>query len=236
MQNRTFSSRSIRLGARLLAASTGVAGMLVLQACDDRKTDAGIYPDAESCAADKVFSAEYCAKNFQTAREEHQTLAPVYQDKEDCEKDWSEGACDEKPVNQPSTSPHGGGGSTVIYSRTVYAPHMSGYWTGVTETPGENGAKPTTRNFSYPIYKSKDGTVYSPATEQTFSAYGRFTTNPDTAMVRTVTESPRAIFVSRSSFSSGAAATTGTATPGGPAISRGGFGATAHSFGLGIGD
>lgn len=233
MSNRQFSSHSIRLGTRLLAASTAVSGALILTGCDGVHTEGGVYRNAQECVAAQVFTSTYCADNFKKAQDEHTRLAPHYQTKKDCEKDWSEGQCDQYQDAGATGSYGGGHGSSVVVINSsthggggYYAPRMGGYWTGYTETPSKVKDAPATKQpFSYPVYKAKDGTIYSPATNQTPESFGRTFENPDFIMAHSVETAPRPVFGPGMSFSEG-----------GGAISRGGFGVTARGFGFGVGE
>lgn len=207
MSSRTFSSRSISLGPRLLGFSAAAAALLTLQGCDNHTTS-GVYPNAQACVAERIFTPEYCQQNFRIAQAEHTRLAPHYDSKKDCEEDWSDGQCD-----QVSSG-----------ARVVYSPHMGGYWVGYSESPsGNDNQTPTRRAFSYPIYQSRQGELYSPATDQSFNEFGRAYSAPDTVTARSVEASPRPVFSKGSSFSHGS-------------VSRGGFGATARGFGFGVGE
>lgn len=215
MSMRHMSSRSVRVGTRLLAASAVVAAPLFLTGCDESKDGASaIYPDVQSCIDAKVFAPEYCQTTFQQAKEQHTRLAPHYEDKQDCEKDWGDGTCEaaeETPANPP---PHHGG--TVIVAHSYYSPHMGGYWVGhVTD----NGATGRT-NFSYPVYRTAEGNLYSPVTEQSFSQTGRVYTRPNTAVVSEVISAPRPVMARGFTIAS-------------RPTSIGGFGATGHGFGAG---
>lgn len=229
MTTRSYSSRSVRFGARLLAASASVTVPFVLQGCSDgTQGSSAIYKDVEACVADKVFTPDYCRDNFEKAKEEHTRLAPRYEDQKDCEKDWGDKSCQIAPDRSQTQPSHGSGGDVVrtyYYGGSggsSYSPRMNGYWVGNVADPPANGAAAAQRSFTYPVYRSSEG-VYSPATNQNLGdVSGRISTRPNVAVAAETMTAPRAAFPRGTSF---------TARP----TSVGGFGATARGFGFGVG-
>ncbi len=113
------------------------ASALALTACGESETPAGVYTGVEQCIADKQFTEADCRKAFQTAKEEHQKVAPKYANKEDCEADFGAGKC-ETPAKTSTTS-----------STSSWMPLLVGYMLGRTLT-GAPGFTPQ------PLYKGRD--------------------------------------------------------------------------------
>lgn len=79
------------------------ASALVLSACGDSESPAGVYTSVDQCIADKQFSESDCRKAFDIATDEHKKVAPKYASKADCEADFGVGKCEEGPRTQGGT-------------------------------------------------------------------------------------------------------------------------------------
>ena len=78
------------------------ASALVLTACGESETPAGVYTSVDQCMADKQFTEAECKKAFETAQEEHKKVAPKYASKSECEADFGVGKCEESPYRTSS--------------------------------------------------------------------------------------------------------------------------------------
>ena len=217
MSARQFSSKSVCLGARLLAASTAITGALFMDGCSqDPDPTSAVYENVDACVADNIFTRDFCESSFEEAKEKHSSLAPVYESQEDCEKEWSDTSCE--PVAQTQTT---GNTDTFIYLGNTqhYSPRMTGYWVGRMPTSdGDSGAAP--RRFAYPVYGSANN-VYSPITsEYVGSLNSRISARPNFAMASESITAPR-VSLGGGKFSFSAPSRS----------SFGGFGATARGFG-----
>lgn len=116
------------------------ASALVLSACGESETPAGVYTSADQCIADKQFSEAECTKAFDTAKEEHKKVAPKYAAKADCEADFGVGKCEESPYRTSSGT-------------STFMPLLVGYMLG-RSLAGQPAFTPQ------PLYRTSTGTQF----------------------------------------------------------------------------
>lgn len=116
------------------------ASALVLSACGESETPAGVYTSVDQCITDKQFTDAECRKAFDTAKEEHKKVAPKYASKADCEADFGAGKCEEAPYRTTT------GGYT-------YMPLLVGYMLG-RSLAGQPGFAPQ------PLYRTPGDSTF----------------------------------------------------------------------------
>lgn len=116
------------------------ASALVLSACGESETPAGVYTSADQCIADKQFTDAECRSAFDTAKDEHKKVSPKYAAKADCEADFGAGKCEESPYRTTSGT-------------STFMPLMIGYMLGRT-LGGQPGFAPQ------PLYRTQNGTQF----------------------------------------------------------------------------
>jgi len=120
--------------SRYVALLAMGASALVLSACGESETPAGVYTSVDQCMADKQFTEAECRKAFATATEEHKKVAPKYASKADCEADFGAGKCEESPYRTSSGT-------------STFMPLLVGYMLGRTLS-GQPGFTPQ------PLYRT----------------------------------------------------------------------------------
>ncbi|MCB1885760.1 MAG: DUF1190 domain-containing protein [Geminicoccaceae bacterium] len=142
-------SRAVRLA---LMGSASAALALPLAACDEPKQEVGVYPSAEACTRDGVYSADECRTAFDAAATANAEAAPRFASKELCEDEFGDGRCE-------ADSYHGGG---------YFMPFMLGYMMGGF---GRSGVAPQ------PVYRSRSagGAIVTSRGESVGTGFGRQT-------------------------------------------------------------
>lgn len=126
--------------SRYVALLAMGASALVLSACGESETPAGVYTSVEQCLADKQFTDDECSKAFDTAKEEHKKVAPKYASKSDCEADFGAGKCEESPYRTTTGT-------------STFMPLMVGYMLG-RALGGAPGFRPQ------PLYRPQGDTTF----------------------------------------------------------------------------
>lgn len=134
-----MSKRSSRDVKTSLLGGAGLAAMFVLTGCEEEKVETHAYESVAECSAGGVYTAEFCEENFEEAVALHRSLAPRYEDIEDCEKDFGEGRCEADP--QVVVNNDGGSNS--------FLPFMLGYMMANNTTAGASYS-------SSPVYRTAD--------------------------------------------------------------------------------
>lgn len=117
--------------AVFLGVTAGVAG------CDnaDNALQVRGYEGREQCVASGVYTAGFCAEAYGQALARHQSSAPRFETREDCERDFGKDGCEERRA--PSSSGAGRG--------TGYVPFMKGFVAG-TDPAGIQSVAPVYRS------------------------------------------------------------------------------------------
>jgi uncharacterized protein YgiB involved in biofilm formation len=126
--------------SRYVALLAMGASALALSACGESETPAGVYTSAEQCMADKQFTDDECTKAFETAKKEHEKVAPKYASKADCEADFGAGKCEDSP--QKTTT-----------GTSMFMPLLVGYMLGRT-LGGQPGFTPQ------PLYRTPGDSTF----------------------------------------------------------------------------
>ena len=145
-------SRAVRLA---LMGSASAALALPLAACDEPKEEVGVYPSAEACVADGVYTAQECGAAFDTATAANAEVAPRFASQELCEDEFGDGRCEADRY-------HGGG---------YFMPFMMGYMLGGF---GRGGVAPQ------PVYQTRpaaggQGAIVTSRGESVASGFGKQT-------------------------------------------------------------
>jgi len=102
---------------------------VALTACEGER-QVQLYANVQECVAAGQLPAEQCNTDFAAAQNEHERVAPRYQNQIDCTADFGSGQC----VQQPSGS---------------FMPLLMGYMIGSAMTGG--------RQYSQPVYRDRSG-------------------------------------------------------------------------------
>lgn len=105
--------RSTGIKLVLMGATT-----LAVSACGESGEQVAVFESVKQCVEAKVGTDAECSTAFDRARLEHAEKGPRYESKADCERDFGNGKCEDKPAE-----PRSGGTRS-------YVPFMVGYFMG----------------------------------------------------------------------------------------------------------
>ncbi len=184
---------------RLTLIGTAAAGLSACDSADDTLQVRG-YENEDQCVESQVFTRAYCKDAYNQALARHQSSAPRFDNKTDCERDFGKDRCEDR------TS-----GGAAAGARSVYSPYMDGYVLG--------GRKDTSVPSSFaPVYRSSAGKIVTDnGSALPPESFGR-NAAPAPASALSLSKPSTPLSTTRGgSFSSSVS-------------SRGGFGGTARGF------
>jgi len=91
--------------------------LFALAACGEPEVEAAIFENIQQCISNGDASPEQCEQNFREAKSQHASVAPKYENQEDCQADFGAGKCEPAPYRTSSGS-------------SVFMPLMAGYMMG----------------------------------------------------------------------------------------------------------
>ena len=173
--------RSRNLKLVLMAAAVPLA----LAACDSEPTGQ-VLTSVEQCNTQTEVPAEECRLAYQSALAEHQKLAPRFDDKVECDKEFTD--CTAVEEN----------------GRTVHTPPMGGFLMGYLIGNALGGRGGYGVGGAAPLYRDRTGGYYKPGGDYVGDRVGNVTgKRGNTALPA------RAMTVSRAGFGSSASARGG---------------------------
>ena len=131
---------------------------LAASGCGDRPRQAAVFENVEQCVQVR-YSRAYCEREFEKARQLHQSVAPRYASQQDCEYEFGRGRCESRPTSSGSGGGHSGG-----TGRAYFTPSMSGYAAAVPDSSG----RPTSNVETQPVYRTRSDPAFRSATGESF--------------------------------------------------------------------
>jgi uncharacterized protein YgiB involved in biofilm formation len=147
------------VGLRLVLMGTAA---LATAGCDDTTQPAAVFENIEQCVQVR-YSRDFCEREFEKARQLHQSVAPRYAVREDCEAEFGSGRCESRPSSSGSGSSHSGGSRS---SGAFYSPPMAGYATAAPDA----GGRPASGVETQPVYRTRSDPAFRSATGESFGA------------------------------------------------------------------
>lgn len=132
------------------------ASAMFTTACEEPKVEAAIYETLQQCLKDINMVRSECEKNYNSARQQHATVAPKFASKQECETEFGAARCEQAPQRTSS------GGS-------MFMPLMMGYMMGsMIGGRGFGNSQPLYRTRSNPgTFRTSDNKAAGRSTGRT---------------------------------------------------------------------